>query len=342
MKAYVIRGPGRAEIEEIPEPTPGLGEVRIEVKATALNHLDLFVRQALGGPGLREHRFPHVSGCDVAGVVESLGEGVEGFAAGDEVVVYPGLGCGRCEFCHRGETSMCPEYRIWGEQTWGGLADLAAVPSGNLLKLPKGSDLRRIAAAPVAFTTAWRSLISGGRLRAGESVLVVGAGGGVSSAAITIAGYAGATVYATSGADWKVDKALALGAHAAVNHRTFPFEEWILEETRGRGVDLVFDSAGASTWSKSIRSLAPGGRLCVSGATSGDRPDMSIREIYQSHRRVIGAPMGGRPDFDAVMALILSGKLSPVLHAAYPLVRVEEALEELENQRQFGKILVEP
>ena len=338
----MIRGPGRAEIEEIPAPTPGLGEVRIEVKATALNHLDLFVRQALGGPGLREHRFPHVSGCDVAGVVESLGEGVEGFAAGDEVVVYPGLGCARCEFCHRGETSMCPEYRIWGEQTWGGLADLAAVPSENLLKLPKGSDLRRIAAAPVAFTTAWRSLISGGRLRAGESVLVVGAGGGVSSAAITIAGYAGATVYATSGADWKVDKALALGAHAAVNHRAFPFDEWILEETRGRGVDLVFDSAGASTWSKSIRSLAPGGRLCVSGATSGDRPDMSIREIYQSHRRVIGAPMGGRPDFDAVMALILSGKLSPVLHAAYPLVRVEEALEELENQRQFGKILVEP
>ena len=342
MKAYVIRGPGQAEVEEVPAPTPGLREVRIEVRATALNHLDLFVRQALSGPGLKEHWFPHVSGCDVAGVVELLGEGVEGLAVGDEVVVYPGLSCGHCEFCHRGETSMCPEYRIWGEQTWGGLAELTVVPSGNLLKLPEGADLRRVAAAPVAFTTAWRSLISVGGLRAGESVLVVGAGGGVSGAAIAVAGYAGATVYATSGADWKVDKVLALGVHAAVNHRTTPFEEWILEQTGGRGVDLVFDSVGAGTWAKSIRSLAPGGRLCVSGATSGDRPDISIREIYQSHRRVIGAPMGGRPDFDAVMGLILAGKLSPVLHGTYPLVRVEEALTELENEHQFGKILVEP
>lgn len=342
MKAYVIRGPGRAGIEEVPAPTPGPREVRIEVRAAALNHLDLFVRRALGGPGLREHRFPHVSGCDVAGMVESLGEGVEDFAIGDEVVVYPGLGCGRCEFCHRGETSMCPDYRIWGEQTWGGLAELATVPSENLLKLPEGSDLRRIAAAPVAFTTAWRSLISGGGLRAGESVLVVGAGGGVAGAVITIAGYAGATVYATSGADWKIDKALALGVSAAVNHRSSPFDEWVLEETGGRGVDLVFDSVGADTWRQSIRSLAPGGRLCVSGATSGDRPDVSIREIYQAHRRVIGAPMGGRPDFDAVMRLVLAGKLSPVLHATYPLVRVEEALEELASERQFGKILVEP
>jgi NADPH:quinone reductase-like Zn-dependent oxidoreductase len=342
VKAYVIQGPERARVEEVPPPAPGPGEVRIGVKAVALNHLDLFVRQALTGPGLREHRFPHVSGCDVAGVVEALGEGVEGFAPGEEVVLYPGLSCGGCEFCHRGETSMCRYYRIWGEQTWGGLAEFAVAPAHNLMKVAEGSNLRLVAAAPVTFTTAWRVLISGGRLTAGESVLVVGVGGGVASAAFAIARYAGATVYATSGEDWKVDKALDLGAHAALNHRTTSFDEWILEETGGRGVDLVVDSVGAATWRNSVRSLAPGGRLCVCGATSGDQPDISIRELYQSHRRIVGAPMGGRPDFDAVMRLVLAGKISPIVHAVYPLIRVEEALEELGEARQFGKILVEP
>lgn len=342
MRAYVIREPGQARIDEVVPPTPASGEVRIEVKAVALNHLDLFVRQALSGPGLREHRFPHVSGCDVAGVVEQVGEGVEDLSPGEAVVVFPGISCGRCEFCHRGETSMCPYYRIWGEQTWGGLAEFAIAPARNLLKVPEEASLRLVAAAPVTFTTAWKALISAGGLRAGERVLVVGVGGGVASAALAIARYAGATVYATSGDDWKLERALDLGASAAMNHRSAPFDEWVLEETGGRGVDLVIDSVGAATWRKSIRSLASGGRLCVCGATSGDGPDISIRELYQSHRRVIGAPMGGRPDFDAIMSLVLAGQVSPAVHAVYPLDRVDEALEELENARQFGKIVIEP
>jgi NADPH:quinone reductase-like Zn-dependent oxidoreductase len=342
MKAYVVEADGGAALREVPTPEPGPGEVRLRVGAVALNHLDLFVRQRLQGPGLRPHRYPHVSGCDVAGVVTDVGPGVTEFAPGDPVVVYPGLGCGRCAFCHRGEVSMCPAYRIWGEQTWGGLAEYAVAPAANLLRLPAGFPLRTAAAAPVAFTTAWRLLFSAGGLRAGESVLIVGVGGGVASAALVLARLAGARIYATSGEDWKVERALALGATAAVNHRRRPFDAWVREVTDGSGVDLVVDSVGAATWRASIRSLAPGGRLCVCGATGGDTPDISIREFYQAHRRIIGAPLGGRPDFDAAMALVLRGAVTPVIHAVYPLEEVEAALAELESARQFGKIVLEP
>jgi NADPH:quinone reductase-like Zn-dependent oxidoreductase len=342
VKAFVLHGHGQAGLEEVAMPEPGPGEVRLRVAATALNHLDVFARRGLTGPGIRAHRYPHVSGIDVAGVVDAAGPGVKDLPTGTAVVVYPGMSCGRCEFCHRGETSMCPDYRIFGEQTWGGLAEHSIVPAANLLILPDGFDLRLAAAAPAAFTTAWRLVVTAGQLRPGERALIVGAGGGVTSAALLIAAAAGAFVYATSGADWKVEKALAMGALAAVNHSRRGFDEWILDVTGGRGVDLVVDSAGAATWPRSILSLAPGGRLCVCGATSGDAPEISIRELYQAHRRIIGAPMGGRKDFDAAMGLVLRGRLAPVIHAVYPLERAGEALDELEAGRQFGKIVLEP
>jgi NADPH:quinone reductase-like Zn-dependent oxidoreductase len=342
MRAYVHDGKGGAALADVPVPEPGPGEVRIAVRGCALNHLDLFVRQGMTGPGLRDHRYPHVSGGDVAGEVEALGKGITGVEVGDRVIVYPGLSCGTCEYCHRGEISMCRSYRILGEQVWGGLAECCVVPAGNLLRVPATFDLRAGAAAPVAFTTGWRLIVSSGHVRVGETVLVVGVGGGVASAAMQIAALAGAEVYVTSGEDWKIERARELGAVGGVNHRQRPFDEWAMEVTRGRGFDVVVDSTGQATWRSSIRSLSMGGRLCVCGATSGDRPDISIRELYQSHRQIVGAALGGRPDFDVAMGLVLSGRLRPVVHAAYPLERVAEAFDELDAGKQFGKIVIEP
>ncbi|MGH3342702.1 MAG: alcohol dehydrogenase catalytic domain-containing protein [Carbonactinosporaceae bacterium] len=342
MRAYVHRVPGRGAVQEVPTPQPSSGEVRVRVSAAGLNHLDVFARHAVTGPGIRGHTFPHVSGCDVAGVIDAAGPDVEGWRPGDRVVVYPGIGCGSCEFCRRGDTSSCPAYRIWGEQTWGGLAEYAVAPADNLMAVPAGFDLGVAAAAPVAYTTAWQALVTAGALRAGETVLIVGIGGGVATAALTIARHAGARVLVTSGQDRKLERAAAMGAESGVNHARHPFDTWVRDQTGGRGVDLVLDSAGAATWRRSIRSLAPGGRMCVCGATSGDRPDISIRELYQAHRRIIGAPLGGRPTFDTVMALVFAGALRPAIDAVYPLTTIEHALSSLEESRQFGKIVITP
>jgi NADPH:quinone reductase-like Zn-dependent oxidoreductase len=342
MLAYILRGGGRAALEEVPTPEPEPGEVRLRVRATALNHLDLFARQGLTGPGIREHRYPHVSGTDIAGDVDALGPGVESIELGERVVVYPGTGCGTCRHCRAGEISMCVRYAIIGEQRWGGLAEHTVVPAANVVPVPLSLDVRLAAATPAAVTTAWRLVMTAGGCRAGETVLVVGIGGGVATAALQIARLAGAKVLVTSGHDWKLARARELGAAGGVNHHQQDVHGWVMEQTDGEGVDLVVDSVGAPTWRTSIRCLAMGGRLCICGATGGDTPDISIRELYQSHRRVIGAPMGGWPDFLAVMRHVIEGTLAPVVHATYPLARVEDAFAELEAGAQFGKIVIQP
>lgn len=317
-------------------------DVLLQVEVASLNHLDVFARAGLSGPGIRPHAYPLVSGCDAVGTVIETGSAVEGWSSGDRAVVYPSLGCGHCRWCHLGETSMCADYRGWGEQTWGALAEYATVPAENLVPLPETDRAHELATVPVAYTTAWRALMTAGELRAGESVLIVGIGGGVATAALTIALFAGATAYVTSSQDWKLERAKALGAAGAVNHRTDDVTAWVADQTHGRGVDLVFDSVGAPTWPTSIASLSMGGRMCICGATGGDRPEFSIRELYQSHRKIIGAPMGGRGDFDTVLGLVLTGKLEPVIDAVYPLADVDTALDRLERSEQFGKLLVLP
>jgi NADPH:quinone reductase-like Zn-dependent oxidoreductase len=339
VRAYVIRGPGAAALEDVEVPEPGLGEVRLRVSAVALNHLDLFVRQGLEGPGIRPIRLPHVSGGDVAGRVDALGAGVEGWREGERVVVYPGLGCGCCHSCHAGEISMCPRYGVLGEQRWGGLAEYTVVPAANLARLPESVSDTDAAAIPAAYTTARRMLRAGG-CRLGFRVLVIGAGGGVATAALVLARAAGADVYVASGHDWKLERALELGAVAGFDHTTGAIDEWAWDATGGRGVDLVVDSVGAATWRQSIRSLTAGGTVAVCGATSGDRPDISIRELYQRHGRIVGAPLGGRPDFDAVLDLVFAGKVAPVVDSTYAFSDVEAALEHLESGAQFGKVVV--
>jgi NADPH:quinone reductase-like Zn-dependent oxidoreductase len=345
MRAVVIHQHGGPEVlsyEEVPRPEPGPGEALIRVRATSLNRLDIWARS---GPPVKifpwkEPDFPIISGSDCAGEVAAVGPGVNNVQPGDRVVLYPSLFCGICDACRTGEQTQCQDYQIFGEHTPGAMAEYAVAPAGNLLSLPEGFSFTDAAAMPVAYTTAWRMLMTAGELQAGESVLVLGVGGGVGSAALTIARRAGATVFAAASSAARREKAVAHGAIAATNSRE-AFSEWVLEQTAGRGVDIVVDPLGA-TWEQSIRSLARGGRLVVCGATAGNRPDFDIRELYQRHRRILGAPMGSWSDFTSVMRLAFAGEIRPIVDRVFPLAEAAEAHRRVESADSFGKVVLTP
>jgi NADPH2:quinone reductase len=218
------------------------------------------------------------------------------------------------------------------------MAEYAVVPAGNLLALPGHMSFTDAAAMPVAYTTAWRMLMTAAELRAGESVLVLGVGGGVGSAALVIARRAGATVYAAASSAERRRRAVAHGASAATSSRE-SFSHWVLQQTDGRGVDIVVDPLGA-TWEQSIRSLARGGRLVVCGATAGNRPDFDIRELYQRHRRILGAPMGSWTDFTRVLRLAFTGEIAPIIDSVFPLSEAAAAHRRAESAASFGKVVL--
>ncbi|MCW2854157.1 MAG: hypothetical protein JWM84_3821, partial [Nocardioides sp.] len=285
MKAAAITGyGGREQLEtlDLPAPSPGPGEVLVRVAYAALNRADIFIRQGLTGPGVRQPRsLPHVLGVDGAGVVAELGAGVSGVRVGDRVAVFPALSCGRCRHCRCGEQSRCADYGLLGEDDWGLQRELIAVPATSVLKIADELSLADAAAVPGAYTTAWTMLVTKGRLHAGERLLVVGASGGVSVAAMQIAAYSGAEVWATTRTAEKAERLKSL----PFVHRVFEtpgpgWSEEVRAATSGEGVDLVVDAVGAPTWMDSIKSLAQGGRMLICGASGGDQPDISIREIY--------------------------------------------------------------
>lgn len=348
MKAVVVREHGGLDkllLEDVPVPRPGPRDALIRVRAVALNNLDIWARS--GPPEgrsiypWRERRLPITTGVDVAGVVEEVGRDAGEVAVGDPVVINSILFCGGCEWCLAGEQSMCREYRIFGEHTPGGMAEFTVAPAMNLLQIPAGVSFERAAAAPVCCTTAWRMLITIGRLRVGEDVLVVGASGGVGSAALQIGKRAGARVFALVGGSAKAGKAEALGATPIDRERYPQFGERVRELT-GSGVHVVADPVGAATWPESIRSLRPGGRMVVCGASGGERPNFDIRELYQRHRQILGAPMGNVSDFETVMHLVFRGEIEPVIHAVLPLSAVREAHRCFEAREHFGKIVLVP
>jgi len=348
MRAVVIREHGGIDtlrLDEVPTPRPDAGEVLIRVRAVALNNMDVWARS--GPPGGRpifpwgRWTLPMITGGDVAGVVEEAGSDVTGLARGDPVVVNPILSCGHCAFCLAGEQSMCPEYRIFGEHRPGGMAEYTLAPAANAVRIPDGVAFETAAAAPACYTTAWRGLVTVGRLQAGENLLVVGASGGVGTAALTIGRFAGARVFALVGNAEKAEKAERLGAIPIVRSAHPKFSERVRELT-GTGVHMVSDPVGAATWPESIRSLRPGGRMVICGASGGERPDFDIREVYQRHRQILGAPMGNVTDFHTVMGLIFRGAITPVVHAVLPLAEVREAHRIFESRAHFGKIILVP
>jgi NADPH2:quinone reductase len=349
MKAVVIRahgGPEVLNIEEVPTPSPGPDDVLIRVRACGLNNMDIWARS--GPPGgrpifpWRERTFPMTTGGDVVGLVEETGANVREWRAGDRVVVNPILACGRCEFCLAGEQTMCLSYQIFGEHTPGGLAEYVVAPARNLIRVPDHVPFEKPAVAGT-LGTAWRMLITAGGLRAGEDVLVVGASGGVGTAAMVIARMAGAQrIFAVVTGAAKVRKAAAHGAIAIDRQATPNFSERVLEQTDGAGVHLAADPVGAPTWRETIRSLRRGGRMTICGASGGERPDFDIREVYQRHRRIIGAPLGNHADLQAAMRAIFSGALDPIIHAVLPLAEIRTAHRIMEAREHFGKVVMAP
>ena len=341
MKALCFYEHGELDVlqyTDVPDPAPGPGQVLVRVRACALNHLDVWVRR--GWPGLKLEK-PHWTGADVAGEVSALGDGVTGWEVGQRVVVEPGISTCEDEFTSRGEHSLSPGYVILGEHIRGGQAELVAVPATNLTPMPDGWDFPQAAAPLLVSLTAWRMLIHQARLRAGESVLVIGAGGGVNSMAIQIAKLAGATVYALTSTEKKMEKAHELGADVVLNYREDPqWSKTLYKMTGRRGVDVVVDNVGQATLPQSMRAVARGGRIVIVGNTSGPRVEIDTRFIFGKQISLIGSTMGSHQDFRDVTNLFWAGKLKPVVDRVMPLSEGQAAFEALEQGKQFGKIVL--
>lgn len=342
MRAAVQIGYGDMDsnlrLQEVRAPDPAAGEVIVRVEGSTLNRKDLFALARLTGPGIRQRPpLPHVNGTDAWGSVAAVGEGVVGWHPGDRVLVYPGLYCGRCEWCGRGETSACVQYGVVGEQCWGSHAQFMSVPARNLEPVPEGMSDSALACAGGSWLTAWRALITVARLRPGETVLVVGASGGVGTGAIAVARLTGCPVIAVVGSPSKVEPVRALGADVVVVDDDAVHER-VRSATGGRGVDVALDCVGGAGWRRTIASLAPLGRMAICGATAGDTPSISIREIYQQHRQILGAPLGTRAEFRELVRALAGGRLAPVVHTKISLEEIHDGLRMLESRAFLGKI----
>jgi NADPH:quinone reductase-like Zn-dependent oxidoreductase len=340
MKASYFREHGgldKIRYGDLPDPVPGPGQVRIRIRAGALNHLDIFVRNGIPGIPVR---LPHVMGSDGAGVVESIGPGVTRAKPGDEVVLNPGIHCGTCEFCLKGEHSLCVSFHLLGEHIWGTFAEYVVAPEINAYPKPAGLTWEESAAFPLTFLTAWRMLVTKAKAIPGESLLIIGIGGGVSLAALTIAKVLGLTVGVTSGSTDKIRRAQELGADFGIDHGSADIARETRKITGKRGVDIVLDSVGKATWKQSIASLARGGRLLTCGATTGPNPEEDIARIFWNQLTVLGSTMGTHAEFAGMLRMFQGGKVRPVVDSVFPLPEAKEAERRLEEKRQFGKIVL--
>ncbi len=324
-------------VDDMPVPEIAPDEVLVRVRMAALNRLDDFVRRGWKGLNLE---MPHIPGSDMVGDIAAVGEQVSGWQIGQRVTANPGIWCGHCEFCLRGEHSLCRTFRILGEHVRGVYAEYASVPARNLIAVPAQISDETAAAAPLVFVTAWRMLITRARLQAGESVLVVGSGGGVNSAAIQIAKLAGATVFALAGNEAKASKARELGAAAVFDYHDAGWSKQLYAATGRRGVDVVVDNVGKATFPLSLRALAKGGRLVTVGATTGPKSNADIRVIFSKQISIIGSTMGSQSEFVRVMNLVWADKLRPVIDRIYPLEAYRQALERMLQGKQIGKVLL--
>ncbi len=339
MKAVLFRqhgGPEVLEYADFPTPEPGPGQVLVRLRAAALNRLDLWTRE--GWPGLQLD-MPHIPGADGAGEVAGLGPGVSGPAQGERVVINANLGCGRCEFCLAGEDNRCRDWHLLGETVRGTYAEYVVVPAANVLRLPDGFDEHVAAAAGLVFHTAWHSLITRGHLQAGESVLVVGASGGVNTACIQVAKLAGARVYVVGSSREKLALAESLGADVLIDRsRQENWSRAVYEASGRRGVDVVVDNVGAGTMPHSLRAARKGGRILTVGNTGGPIFEIDNRYVFGRHLSILGSTMGTRRDFATVMGLVFEGRLRPALDRPYPLAEARAAQERLAAGAQMGKI----
>jgi NADPH:quinone reductase-like Zn-dependent oxidoreductase len=342
MKAAVLTGHGGLEVVEVvdnlPVPEPGRDEVRVNIKAAAVNRLDLFVRAGWRGLHLD---FPHIMCADGAGIVDAVGEGVSTFVAGDRVAIDPTLVDPNDPALMTGLENQS-RIKLMGEHAPGVAAEYVIIPSRNLLKMPDDFSFVGAAAAGLVYVTAWHSMITRGGLRPGETVLIVGAGGGVNSASIQIAKLAGAKVYVVGSSAEKCEQAKQLGADIMINREEEPqWSKAVYQMTEKRGVDIVVDKVGQATFNDSIRSTRSGGRMLVVGGTSGPSVDLDVRQIFARQISIIGSTMGPHQDYVSVMKLIFDGALHPVVGKVFPLEEAREAQQTLADFDVFGKVVLD-
>lgn len=342
MKVVRIHEHGGLEqlrLEDADVPAPGPMEARVRVRAAALNHLDVWVRK--GVPG---HAFPLplIPGCDGAGVVDAIGPGVRGLAVGDEVVLAPGFGCGRCEPCADGDDNLCRRYGILGETRDGTCAEHIVVPANLCLPKPANLSFEQAAALPLAGLTAWHMLTRRAKVAPGDVVLVQAAGSGVGVAAVQIAKRFGATVIATASTEAKRARALELGADHAIDYRSDDFLPQVRALTGKAGVDIAIDHVGEPTIGRSIAALKKGGALVTCGATGGFDLKTDLRLVFFKSLSILGSTMGSRGEVFDVLRLAAQGALKPVLHQVLPLSEIREAHRILGDREVFGKVIVTP
>ena len=342
MKAAIFRkhgGPEVLEYADVPEPQIRANEVLVEVKACALNHLDIFVRNGL--PGI-DIPLPHILGNDIAGVVREVGELVTWVKPGAEVLVNPGVSCGHCEACLSGQDNLCREYDIIGYRRNGGYAELVAVPGVNVIPKPEQLSWEEAAALPLVTVTAWHMLVTRANVQPGEDVLVHAAGSGVGSIAIQIAKLRGARVLTTASTDEKLQKARELGADETINYTQADWPKEVRRLTDRKGVDVVVEHTGAQTWPGSISSLKNNGRLVTCGATSGYDARTDLRQVFYRHLTLLGSFMGSKAELLEAMKFVRAGKIRAVVDRVLPLSEARQAHEAIEERAQFGKIVLKP
>jgi NADPH:quinone reductase-like Zn-dependent oxidoreductase len=341
MKAIRFHSFGGTEVlryEETPKPTIGPADVLVQLRAAALNHLDLWIRS-----GARERKIPlpHIPGSDGAGIVAETGSAVKSTKTGDRVLICPGLSCGRCEYCVAGTENLCSAYHVLGTHEDGTYAEYVKIPAVNAIPIPNGVDFRRAAAFPLVFVTAWHMLVTLANLRRNETVLVHGARSGVGSAGIQVAKMLGARVITTLGNGDGAERAKALGADNVINYRTNDFVEEIRRLTDKRGVDVVFEHIGGEVFEKSLTVIRKGGRLVTCGATTEYLGKVDLRYVYSRHLSIFGSYMGTKRELLEALKFFEEGKLRPVIDAVFPLSQAADAQKRMEERKHFGKIVLE-
>ena len=342
MKAIRIHehgGVDKLRFEDAPDPEVfSPKDVIVKLEAAALNHIDIWVR--MGATGM-EIPMPHILGADGAGMVVDVGSEVKSLRAGDKVCLYSFTGCGECEFCRSDRDFMCIRVRALGERLDGTYAERVKVAPENCFPIPSYMTFDEAAAFPLVFLTVWRMLVTNARLQPGETLLIVGIGGGVASAALQVGARIGARVIVTSGSDEKIARALALGAAHGINHRQKDYAKEVQHWTDGRGADVVVDSVAGEVWQKSLASLGHGGRLVTCGATAGWQPNDDLNAIISKSLKIYGSTLGSREDFRQLLGFLDATQIHPVIDSKFSLKQAADAQRRMEEARQFVKIILQ-
>ena len=340
MKAARIHQFGGPEVltyEDVPDPKPRKDQVLVRVRACALNHLDLWVRNGLPGVNL-----PHILGSDIAGEIVEVGEYISEFKPGQRVLLAPMHFCNYCAKCAAGLQNQCRQFTVLGNAVDGGNCELMAIPAVNVIPIPDALDFNQAASVPLVFLTAWRMLTGRAAIRQGQTVLVLGANSGVGTAAIQIAKLFHARVITTAGDERKMERARELGADYVINHYQQKISEEVRKITNKEGVDIVIEHVGQATWGESVKCLKAAGTLVTCGATTGPQVDLDLRFLFSRQLSLRGSYMGTMTELYEVLGHVFAGRLKPVIDRIFPLKDIRFAHEYMEKSQMFGKIVVNP